>query len=73
MAGTLFVTDVEPLGVDPGAIHDAPVHVFVRVTYDASFCCAEPLPLAQSVGVDAFELATASSQTAHAIPVRRGP
>lgn len=47
------VLRVEPLGVDPGAIHDSPVGVFARVEYEAFFCCAQPLPVAvEALGGD---------------------
>jgi hypothetical protein len=49
------VVSLEPLGIDPSVIHDAPIHVFGRVVYEAAFCCAMPLPLAREVRVGAID------------------
>lgn len=46
------VISVEPLGIDPTLRHDAPIHVFARVTYEEAFCCARPLPLARELEGD---------------------
>jgi len=46
------VVSVEPLGIDPSLIHDAPIHVFARVEYEEAFCCAQPIPLAREIPSD---------------------
>ncbi len=72
--GGMRVVGVAPIGIDPDVIHDAPVHVFADVTYEASYCCSPPTALARalpSAGFPAYELLNCTLEDCDCIgPVR---